>query len=154
MHPRETYYLEGDAADLEAEMDRYVGLLSAGPIDLAFVGFGENGHIAFNDPAVADFNDPLIVKRARSMSLPKSTSGEGHFPDLESVPTEALTITCTGLFQAKAWVCSVPDARKAECRQELVGGRLKPARLTGSTAPGHLAVSGLGIGGAFIERSV
>ena len=63
VRPGSMEYLAGDAPDLEAEMARYARLLSAGPIDLAFVGIGENGHIAFNDPAVADFEDPRMVKR-------------------------------------------------------------------------------------------
>ncbi len=64
---------------------------------------------------MADFHDPLTVKRVTlDEACRKQQSGEGHFPDLASVPKEALTITCTGLFRAKNWVCCVPEARKAE----------------------------------------
>jgi glucosamine-6-phosphate deaminase len=128
VHPSKANYLEGDAADLQAEMDRYVELLTAAPIDLAFVGIGENGHIAFNDPAVADFNDPLIVKRViLDEACRRQQAGEGHFPDPASVPREALTITCPGLFRAEAWVCSVPEARKAEAVRNSLEGPISEA---------------------------
>ena len=116
-------YLEGDAADIEAEISRYSRLLLAAPIDLAFVGFGENGHIAFNDPPVADFDDPATVKVVTldPASL-RQQIGEGHFRDLESVPKTAVTVTCSGLLRAATWICSVPEIRKAAAvRQALLG---------------------------------
>src|SRR5260370_33839730 len=58
VYPAGVNYIEGDAADVDVEIERYSRLLLADPLDLAFVGFGENGHIAFNDPPVADFSDP------------------------------------------------------------------------------------------------
>jgi glucosamine-6-phosphate deaminase len=123
VHPGKMHYLAGDAPDLEAEILRYGQLLNEAPIDLAFVGFGENGHIAFNDPHVADFNDPVAVKRV-TLDEPcrKQQAGEGHFKDLESVPREAVTVTCTGLFRANAWVCCVPEARKAEAVRNALEG--------------------------------
>ena len=65
VHPGTVHYMAGDARDLTEECRRYGDLLVANPVDITFLGFGENGHIAFNDPHVADFNDPLIVKRVR-----------------------------------------------------------------------------------------
>lgn len=128
VHPLKTNYLMGDAVDLQAEMDRYVELLSSAPIDLAFVGIGENGHIAFNDPGVADFNDPLTVKRVLlDEPCRRQQAGEGHFPDVASVPSEALTITCPGLFRAEAWVCSVPEARKAQAVRNSLEGPVSEA---------------------------
>jgi glucosamine-6-phosphate deaminase len=115
VHPAKVNYLGGDASDLDREIERYSALLNEAPIDIAFVGFGENGHIAFNDPPVADFHDPAIVKRVKLDERCRAQqAGEGHFKDMQSVPSEALTITCPGLFRAEAWVCSVPDQRKAE----------------------------------------
>lgn len=127
-HPRIAHYLNGDAADLGAEIRRYSTLLNAAPIDIAFVGFGENGHIAFNDPPVADFDDPETVKvitldeRCRQQQ-----AGEGHFKDVDSVPPRAVTITCTGLFRANAWVCNVPDLRKAEAVKNALEGPISEA---------------------------
>lgn len=113
--PGAVYYLDGDAADSAQEADRYSKLLSTGPLDIAFAGFGENGHIAFNDPHVADFSDPLSVK---VVALDEKSRwqqvGEGHFPDLDSVPQEALTLTCPAILRAEHWICCVPDLRKAE----------------------------------------
>ena len=128
VHPGKMYYLDGDAPDLNAEMIRYTRLLSEGPIDVAFVGFGENGHIAFNDPAVADFNDPAMVKIiALDEPCRRQQAGEGHFKDVESVPEKAVTITCTGLFRAAAWVCNVPDTRKAEAVHNALEGPISEA---------------------------
>jgi glucosamine-6-phosphate deaminase len=115
--------LQGDAPDLEAEMRRYAQLLNVAPIDVAFVGFGENGHIAFNDPRVADFQDPETVKMITlDDACRRQQAGEGHFKDVDSVPPLALTITCTGLFRAEAWVCNVPDLRKAEAVKNALEG--------------------------------
>jgi len=123
VHPRVMHYLQGDAADLDEEMNRYSQLLNEAPIDVAFVGFGENGHIAFNDPPVANFNDPATVKIV-TLDEPcrRQQAGEGHFKDIESVPKEAITITCPGLFRANAWVCCVPEARKAEAVRNALEG--------------------------------
>lgn len=122
-HPGKTNYLAGDAADLDAEMRRYSQLLNAAPIDLAFVGFGENGHIAFNDPHVADFDDPATVKRITlDEASRRQQAGEGHFKDFGSVPREALTVTCSGLFRAESWVCCVPERRKAEAVRNALEG--------------------------------
>ena len=115
VHPRITHYIEGDAQNLSSEMVRYTGLLEEAPIDLAFVGFGENGHIAFNDPHVADFNDPAMLKIVElDDACRRQQAGEGHFRNLDAVPELAVTITCSGLFRAKQWICCVPEWRKAE----------------------------------------
>jgi glucosamine-6-phosphate deaminase len=128
VHPGKANYLEGDAPDLDREIERYSRLLTEAPIDLAFVGFGENGHIAFNDPHVADFNDPAVVKRViLDDACRRQQAGEGHFKDVDSVPREAVTITCSGLFRASAWVCSVPDARKARAVRNALEGPISEA---------------------------
>ena len=128
VRPGKMNYLAGDAPDLEAEMNRYSELLNEAPIDLAFVGFGENGHIAFNDPHVADFNDPATVKRITlDEACRRQQAGEGHFKDVDSVPRDALTVTCTGLFRANTWICCVPEARKAEAVRNALEGPISEA---------------------------
>lgn len=123
VHPRLTHYLEGDANDLNREIARYSQLLQEAPVDIAFVGFGENGHIAFNDPPVADFNDPAMVKVVTlDEACRRQQAGEGHFRDVASVPKQAVTITCSGLFRAKTWICFVPEARKAEAVRNALEG--------------------------------
>jgi glucosamine-6-phosphate deaminase len=123
VHPWRAHYLRGDTPDLDAEMRSYAQLLNAEPIDVAFVGFGENGHIAFNDPPVADFQDPQTVKMITlDDACRRQQAGEGHFKDVASVPVQALTVTCTGLFRAESWICNVPDLRKAEAVKNALEG--------------------------------
>ena len=119
----DVHYMEGDASLMEQEIARYSRLLASAPLDIAFVGFGENGHIAFNDPHVADFSDPVLVKVVSlDAACRRQQVGEGHFKDLDSVPKLAVTVTCPALFQAAAWICSVPERRKATAvRQALLG---------------------------------
>jgi len=123
VHPGAVRYLAGDVPDLDAEIERYSRLLNEAPIDLAFVGFGENGHIAFNDPHVADFADTATVKRVQiDEASQRQQAGEGHFASPESVPKDALTITCPGLFRAAAWVSCVPERRKAAAVRDALQG--------------------------------
>jgi glucosamine-6-phosphate deaminase len=84
-------------------------------IDLACIGIGENGHIAFNDPGVADFGDPKLVKIAElDATCRKQQVGEGWFSTLDDVPTRALTLTVPAIMRSRIISCVVPDTRKAE----------------------------------------
>ncbi|HDR52102.1 MAG TPA: glucosamine-6-phosphate deaminase [Mariniphaga anaerophila] len=115
IQPKQVHYLSGDAADTEAEVLRYENLLKAHPIDIACIGIGENGHIAFNDPPVADFNDPKLVKVVKlDEACRKQQLGEGWFPTFDDVPTHALSLTIPAIMGCKAISCVVPDERKAE----------------------------------------
>ncbi|MBV8818736.1 MAG: glucosamine-6-phosphate deaminase [Acidobacteriaceae bacterium] len=128
VHPGRMEYLNGTAQDIDGEIERYSGLLEQAPIDVGFVGFGENGHIAFNDPPVADFHDPATVKRV-TLDEPcrRQQAGEGHFPNVDSVPKEALSVTCSALFRISAWVSCVPDARKAQAVLNALTGPISTA---------------------------
>ncbi len=109
------HYIAGDAPDMEAEAERYGELLRERPIDLVLLGFGENGHIAFNEPEVADFDDPRTVMSIElDETSRKQQVGEGHFPSLADVPTPALTLSCPALFAGAHWIAPVPEGRKAE----------------------------------------
>jgi glucosamine-6-phosphate deaminase len=124
VRPKAMHYIEGDAADLDAILREYGRQLTSQKIDLAFVGIGENGHVAFNDPHVANFEDPLVIKRVvLDDASRRQQVGEGHFPNEQSVP-EAITVSCTGLMQATHWVCCVPDLRKAKAVQAALEGHL------------------------------
>jgi glucosamine-6-phosphate deaminase len=115
VQPKQVYYLNGDAPDIEAEVLRYENLLKEHPIDIACIGIGENGHIAFNDPPVADFNDPKLVKVVElDEACRKQQLGEGWFPTLDDVPTHALSLTISAIMRCKHISCVVPDERKAE----------------------------------------
>jgi glucosamine-6-phosphate deaminase len=114
LHPATVNYLAGDAADLEDECRRFEALLREAPIDLICMGIGENGHIAFNDPPVADFNDTAwvkVVELDRDCRLQQV--GEGHFPTFDDVPTHALTLTVPALIAPNAIQVVVPEERKA-----------------------------------------
>jgi glucosamine-6-phosphate deaminase len=115
VQPKRVYYLEGDAEDVDAEVARYEDLLRQHPIDIACIGIGENGHIAFNDPPVADFNDPKLVKVVElDEACRKQQLGEGWFQTFDDVPTHALSLTISAIMACKRISCVVPDERKAE----------------------------------------
>jgi glucosamine-6-phosphate deaminase len=113
VHPRAAYYLEG-LADPISECDRYGELLREFPLDLCCLGIGENGHLAFNDPPVADFDDRMSVKVVElDEKCRQQQIDEGHFPDLASVPSHAMTVTIPALLRASQVLAIVPEQRKA-----------------------------------------
>ena len=117
------YLLEGDARDIEAEIKRYENLLRSHPVDVACIGIGENGHIAFNDPGVADFNDPHLVKVVElDEACRRQQLGEGWFPSFGDVPTHALSLTIPAIMSSRTISCVVPDARKAQAVYDTVNG--------------------------------
>ncbi len=101
--------------DPDQEACRYSRLLAEAPIDIVCMGIGENGHIAFNDPHVADFNDPLKVKKVDLDEVCRMQQvHDGCFPAIEDVPRYALTLTVPALAEAPYHFCMVPAAAKAE----------------------------------------
>lgn len=123
VQPGAMHYIEGDAADLRGVLCDYRTRLAGKNLDLALIGVGENSHIAFNDPGVADFDDPQTIKLVTlDEACRRQQVNEGHFPTLEAVPTQALTITCSGLFRAAHWICCVPEKRKARAVREALEG--------------------------------
>jgi len=119
---RQVHYLDG-LADPEEECARYAALLRERPVDLCCLGIGENGHLAFNDPPVADLSDPLDVKVVdldRSCRLQQVN--EGHFPDIDSVPARAMTVTVPALLRAATVLAIVPERRKAEPVRNALNG--------------------------------
>ena len=106
--------LEGDSLQPIEECDRYAELLAEAPIDLTCLGIGENGHIAFNDPPVADFNDPRSVKIVKlDEACRRQQVGEGHFTSIDAMPQYALTLTIPRLLNTEKIICVVPEKRKA-----------------------------------------
>jgi glucosamine-6-phosphate deaminase len=92
----------------------YEELLRAHPADLCALGYGENGHLAFNDPPYADFDDPVWVKLVKLDEVSRRQQvGEGHFPSIDAVPTHAMTLTIPALLSARHVLSIVPEARKA-----------------------------------------
>jgi glucosamine-6-phosphate deaminase len=125
---KKVYYLEGDSSDIETTVANYEALLQNHPIDVACIGIGENGHIAFNDPHVADFNDPKLVKVVElDDACRKQQLGEGWFPTFEDVPTHALSLTITAILRCKHISCVVPDERKAEAVFNTINAEISTA---------------------------
>ena len=126
--PKKVYFLNGDVKDVEQEISRYEEALKVHPIDIACIGIGENGHIAFNDPAVADFKDPKLVKVVELDEACRNQQlGEGWFPTFDDVPKEALTLTITAILNCKAISCVVPDERKAQAVYNTLYGDISTA---------------------------
>ncbi|NLH72653.1 MAG: glucosamine-6-phosphate deaminase [Verrucomicrobia bacterium] len=121
--PLAFHYIQGDADEPLKECQRYGDLLSRQPIDLCCLGIGENGHVAFNDPPVADFNDPFKIKLVKlDEACRRQQVGEGCFPKLADVPQYAYTLTIPTLCSAKKMICVVPERRKAEAVQKALKG--------------------------------
>jgi glucosamine-6-phosphate deaminase len=107
--------MAGDPDRVEETCRAYEADLREHPADAVALGFGENGHLAFNDPPYADFDDPVWVKPVRLDEVSrKQQHGEGHFDTLDEVPTHAITLTVPALLAAKRVLCIVPEARKAD----------------------------------------
>lgn len=127
-HPAEFHEIRGDAPDASAECERYAELLQSDPLDLCCLGIGENGHLAFNDPPVADFDDPVDVKVvALDETCRRQQVGEGHFTDLDAVPARAITVTIPALLRAREVFAIVPEARKAQPVRNALSGPVSTA---------------------------
>ena len=109
------YPVPSQVDDLDQACRDYEALLRAHPLDMVAMGWGENGHIAFNDPPYADFDDPVWVKVvALAEASRRQQVGEGHFATIDDVPTHAITLTIPALLAPRHILCIVPEARKAE----------------------------------------
>ena len=108
-------YIDISAPDAESECARYAELLKPYPTDIVVMGIGENGHIAFNDPPVADFNDPKAVKPVMLDEICRNQQvNDGCFAKLDDVPRTAITLTVPTLFAGDHLFCIVPAKTKAK----------------------------------------
>ena len=119
------HFLDGEG-DAQVECNRVGQLIGETKIDVAFVGIGENGHLAFNDPP-ADFEteEPYIVADLDE-ACRKQQLGEGWFPDFNSVPEKAISMSVQQIMRSDMIVCTVPDQRKAEAVKNAVSGPVSP----------------------------
>lgn len=121
---KDVHYIQGDHDDPEEECRRLNQIISKTDIDVALVGIGENGHLAFNDPP-ADFEteDPYIVveldEDCRSQQM-----GEGWFDTMDDVPQKAISMSIKQIMKSKSIICSVPDQRKAEAVRNCLEGEI------------------------------
>ena len=110
-------------ASVEEAAAKYTHLLTANPPDIVVMGIGENGHIAFNDPGFADFQDPLLVKPVKLDAVCRQQQvNDGCFAALDLVPKFALTLTVPALMAGQHLVCTVPAATKARAVKQTVNG--------------------------------
>jgi len=125
VNPKKFYYINAEN-NPEGECERLNGIISQHPIDVAFVGIGENGHLAFNDPP-ADFEieDPYIFVNLDD-DCRKQQMGEGWFNTLEDVPKKAISMSIKQILKSKNIICSVPDARKSNAVKNAVEGEVTP----------------------------
>lgn len=118
-------YIDITTTDPEAEAERYGKLLTANPTDIVVMGIGENGHIAFNDPPVADFNDKKVVKPVKLDEICRQQQvNDGCFASIDKVPTHAMTLTVPTLVKAPYLFCIVPAPTKAKAVYETLNGSI------------------------------
>ncbi|MBP5270282.1 MAG: 6-phosphogluconolactonase [Clostridia bacterium] len=112
---RSVSFIDPTAPDAGAEAERYAGLIRKNPPHITVMGIGENGHVAFNDPPVADLHDPLLAKTVALDEVCRNQQvHDGCFEKLSDVPTHAVTLTVPALMAAEYAFCVVPAATKAE----------------------------------------
>jgi glucosamine-6-phosphate deaminase len=121
--PRAFHYLDSEH-DAQAEAQRAGRIIREHPIDVAFVGIGENAHLAFNDPP-ADFDteEPYLVVNLDE-ACRRQQLGEGWFPTLEDVPKQAISMSVRQIMKSRHIICTVPDQRKAKAVQASVEGEV------------------------------
>jgi glucosamine-6-phosphate deaminase len=120
--------IRGEATNAEAETARYSALLTAAPIDIISMGIGENGHIAFNDPPVADFNDRQLIKVVELDPVCRQQQvNDGCFPTLADVPRHAFSLTLPVFASAGLLCCIVPTIRKANAVRDTFTAPVGPA---------------------------
>jgi glucosamine-6-phosphate deaminase len=114
VHPGKVHLIEGDASNSETERKRISKLISEEPIDVAFVGIGENGHLAFNDPP-ADFGteEPYIIVNLNEKCREQQV-GEGWFRSIDEVPKAAISMSIKQIMKSSCIICTCPEKRKAE----------------------------------------
>ena len=122
---KSVHYIDITTANPEAEAERYGKLLQENPTDIVIMGIGENGHIAFNDPPVADFKDKKWVKPVKLDELCRQQQvNDGCFASLDKVPTHAMTLTVPTLVKAPYLFCIVPAPTKAKAVYETINGSI------------------------------
>jgi glucosamine-6-phosphate deaminase len=127
VHPGSVHLIDGNAPDPWSECARLEQLVPTDGIDVAFVGIGENAHLAFNDPPADFANSALFTVVELSETCRAQQVHEGWFEAIEAVPHKAITVTIQGILRAKVIVCIVPEARKAAAVRCALTGRVTPA---------------------------
>lgn len=147
---KEFHFIDG-MKDPKEEIQRYTNLLNESPIDLVCLGIGENGHIAFNDPHVADFHDSQMVKIVELDKYSRQQQvNDGCFPSIENVPTHAITLTIPILMSASTLICSVPGVTKKDAVYKVINDKIStscPATILRTHQNAHLFLDEEAYGG-------
>ena len=123
VHFKSVNYIDGTATDPEKEAERYGKLIEENPADIVIMGIGENGHIAFNDPHVADFKDKKTAKLVKLDEVCRMQQvNDGCFKSVDKVPTRAITLTVPALLRAPYLFCIVPAQSKAKAVYKTLNG--------------------------------
>ena len=126
VHPKTFHFLDGEADDVHEECRRVGNLIAQQTIDVAFVGIGENGHLAFNDPpADFDIEEPYIVVNLDDVCRQQQV-GEGWFKSIAEVPAQAISMSIKQILKSRNILCIVPDQRKAEAVRASVELEVSP----------------------------
>ena len=126
VHPKTFHFLDGEADDVHEECRRVGNLIAQQTIDVAFVGIGENGHLAFNDPpSDFDIEEPYIVVNLDNLCRQQQV-GEGWFKSIAEVPAQAISMSIKQILKSQHILCIVPDQRKAEAVRAAVKGEVSP----------------------------
>ncbi len=122
--PRNVYLID-DQDGIDATCASYAALLNEAPVDIVCLGIGENGHIAFNDPPVANFTDPETIKPVTlDDACRQQQVNDGCFPTFDDVPQQALTLTIPALLSGKYLYCVVPGKTKSEAVKNVIEGEI------------------------------
>jgi glucosamine-6-phosphate deaminase len=126
VHPGTVHLIRGESPDPQVECQRLNRLIALDQVDVAFVGIGENGHLAFNDPP-ANFEtvDPYIVVELNE-ACRRQQLGEGWFATLDEVPRRAISMSIKQIMAARNIICTVPDLRKAQAVHDCFTGEITP----------------------------
>jgi glucosamine-6-phosphate deaminase len=132
VQPRAFHFIDGEAGDVDDECRRVGRLITQQTVDVAFVGIGENGHLAFNDPpADFDIEEPYIVVTLDD-ACRRQQVGEGWFKSIDEVPSQAISMSIKQILRSREILCIVPDQRKAEAVKasvELIVSPMHPASI-------------------------
>jgi len=126
VHPGSVYLINGGAEDPESECKRLGEIISEKEVDVAFVGIGENGHLAFNDPP-ANFNtEKSYIVVELDEACRRQQLGEGWFKSLDDVPQRAISMSIRQIMKSKNIICAIPDSRKAQAVKDCLEGDISP----------------------------
>ena len=125
--PLKKFHYVNGSTDPVQECARLGDLIRRHPIDVAFIGIGENGHLAFNDPPADFLTEESYLVVSLDEACRRQQLGEGWFPTLEDVPAKAISMSIRQIMKSEAIICSVPDLRKAEAVKKTVHGEIGPS---------------------------